>query len=130
MEAVGLVVQDVHCGGYVLAAHPGIVAGAHAPHTVVVEGDAEFSAECFHQGVVEGDGVAAVTCGLPMFGEGGLDPFPEGRRHLFGNALVQGFAGDVLCGVGFQRSPDFVHESPCHLVASVLWLHSHPTCCG
>ena len=84
-----------------LAAHPGIVAGAHAPHTVVVEGDAEFSAECFHQGVVEGDGVATVACGLPMFGEGGLDPFPEGGRHLFGNALVQGFAGDVLCGVGF-----------------------------
>lgn len=88
MEAVGLVVQDVHCGGYVLAAHPGIVAGAHAPHAVVVEGDAEFSTERFHQGVVEGNGVAAVTCGLPMFGEGGLDPFPEGGRHLFGNAFI------------------------------------------
>ena len=101
MEAVGLVVQDVHCGGYVLTAHPGTVAGTNAPHPVVVEGDAEFPAKRFHQGVVEGDGVAAVACGLPVFGECSLDPFPEGRRHLFGNALVQGFAGDVLCGVGF-----------------------------
>ena len=88
MEAVGLVVQDVHCSGYVLAAHPGIVAGANAPHPVVVKGDAEFSAKRFHQGVVEGNGVAAVTCGLSVFGECGLDPFPQGGRHLFGNAFI------------------------------------------
>lgn len=88
METVSLVVQDVHCGGYMLAAHPGTVAGTNAPHAVVVEGDAEFSTERFHQGVVEGDGVAAVTCGLPMFGECGLDPFPQGGRHLFGNAFI------------------------------------------
>ena len=100
MEVIGLVVQDVHCGGYMLAAHPGIVAGANTPHAVVVEGDAEFPAKRFHQGVVEGDSVAT-ACGLPVFGERGLNPFPEGGRHLFGNTLVQGFAGDVLCGVGF-----------------------------
>ena len=101
MEAVGLVMQDVYCGGYVLAAHPGIIAGTNAPHAVVVEGDAEFSAECFHQSVVESNSVAVVACGLSVFGECGLDPFPEGGRHLFGNSLIQGFAGDVLCGVGF-----------------------------